>query len=48
MLNKNEDKLCFDDKCMYNNPYHREHYHVRTIHGEYVKFIVDKPKIKEI
>ena len=48
MQSKNlaEDKICYDGNCRHNIPYLRSHIHVRTPNGEYVRFIIDKNKIK--
>lgn len=35
------DTLCYDIECRYHG---REHKHVRTNDGEYIKYIVPKPQ----
>jgi hypothetical protein len=47
MQNPNENKKCENENCMYHQPYMRPHYHVKTNDGIYVRYIVEKPKIKE-
>ena len=46
MANPNENRECHDAKCDYNFPYMRPHQHVLTNNGTYIKFIVEKPKLR--
>lgn len=47
MANPNADKICRDEKCEYNYPFMKPHYHVQTNDGGYVRYIVEKTKVKE-
>lgn len=46
MQSQNENKQCMKEDCEYNYPYIRPHYHVVTVNGSYVKFIVERVKSK--
>ena len=44
-----KNSLCNNPDCEYNPGFICPHYHVQTNNGNYVKYIVEKPKpIKEI
>lgn len=43
MLNQNENKYCHDPECPYGE---KQHIHVITNNGNYVKFIVENKKPK--
>jgi len=47
MQRQSANNLCHDEECPHNFPYRREHYHVVTNDGSYVKFIVEKSKIRQ-
>jgi hypothetical protein len=45
MQNQNsETSECTNDDC----PYMKPHKHVVTSHGDYIKYIIEKPKHREI
>ena len=46
MQNQKEDKTmhCIKPDCGYNIPFVRPHVHVITNNGEYVQYIIEKPK----
>ncbi len=39
-----KDENCYENDC----PYKKPHKHIRTIHGNYIKYIIEKPTYKEI
>jgi hypothetical protein len=43
MQDRNVNKMCHDENCRHMD---RQHFHVLTNSGNYVKFIVEKPKKK--
>ena len=40
MQNQKEGVDCYDDEC----PYQKPHRHVYTSNGDYIKYIIEKPK----
>ncbi len=50
MENRNyrEGKECNKPECQYNQPYMRRHTHMYTNDGEIVRYIVDKPIVRDI
>lgn len=46
MERQSANNPCDDPECNHNFPYRREHYHVITNDGSYVKFIVEKSKLR--
>lgn len=40
MKDRNVEDKCYSPDCIH---YPRQHKHIRSIDGEYVKFIIDKP-----
>lgn len=41
-----ETKPCLNPKCDYNIPVIRPHIHVITSNGSYIRYIIEKPKLK--
>jgi hypothetical protein len=43
MDGRNANKVCQDPECRYGD---RQHFHILTNSGSYVRFVVEKPKQK--